>query len=44
MAVIVTFGTDADGNGIPDEYENPNLTGIVAPAAITGGAEWDGAG
>ena len=35
-AVIVTFGTDADGNGIPDEYENPNLTGIVAPAAITG--------
>lgn len=37
--VTVTFGTDANGNGIPDDFEepeNPNLIEIVAPDAITG--------
>ena len=34
--VTVSFGVDADGNGVPDEYEKPELIAITSPAAVTG--------
>lgn len=33
--VSVTFGADEDGDGLPDEYQNPNLKEVVRPDAIT---------